>query len=363
LNKARKRAVPTWEGVVSVKPFITSLVIVPHRDLAYQFHHWIDRLVKSSATPGHAPPSLASIAQVIVRGGEIPIASQQEAILAEPPHILIGTPQALLELLDNVSISHKQLQTISSVYVDEIDYMVESIPSRAGKYSKQKAKRRMERHPGAANQVLDLVFASRRKKWEEKADSCASQVSSSDGQQLIVSSATLRSHLSHRLCSGGGWINIGTMTKISGDGQPAFRTSSGKVSHCVLVVSNDGEIRNIDGAQEAIPAGVEGDRELITADQILDAPDVEIELDGEEVHQSEICSFLFISIILNEAVRVFDDRTHNKSKCTGRCCSSLRIGCPFSRPVIVTRVGTHPTRCARVTRTWCQCTLSRPSGG
>jgi superfamily II DNA/RNA helicase len=127
LSKDRKRAVPSSTGIVSVQSFITSLVIVPHRDLAYQFHHWIDRLVSASAALGNTPPPLSAIAQVVVRGGDTPISSQKAAILAEPPHILIGTPQALLELFDE-SFSDVQLQSISSVYVDEVDYLIDAVP-------------------------------------------------------------------------------------------------------------------------------------------------------------------------------------------------------------------------------------------
>ena len=273
--------------MASVKPFITSLVIVPHRDLAFQFHHWIDRLVVSSATPGQAPSLLSSIAQVIVRGGDRPMALQKAAILAEPPHILICTPQALLELLNDGLISRTQLRTISSVYVDEVDYLIESVPSNSTRRSQEKIRRRMERHPGATDQILDFIFTSRRKKWEEGEGRGASQVSPSDGPQLIMSSATLRHHLIRRLCSGSGWINRGALAKISGDGQPVSQESSrNAVAHCVLVVSEDGQVRNVDGAQKPILTEVEDVHE-ISADEIFSTPDVEIELQEDEVHQSE----------------------------------------------------------------------------
>jgi hypothetical protein len=60
----------------------------------------------------------------------------------------------------------------------------------------------------------------------------------------------------------------------------------------VLLVSKDGKIRNIDGARDAVPTKIEDGRE-VTADEIFNSPDTEIELNEEEMHQSEICSSLF----------------------------------------------------------------------
>jgi len=141
LSKARTRSIRTQTGILSVKPFITSLVIVPHRDLAYQFHHWIDHLVISSQTPGHAPPLLASIAQVIVRGGRhVHGLRNKQPFWQTHLTFLIGTPQALLELVNGGSVSHTQFQTISSVYVDEVDYLVESVPTNTTKWTRDKIK-------------------------------------------------------------------------------------------------------------------------------------------------------------------------------------------------------------------------------
>jgi hypothetical protein len=225
------------------------------------------------------------------------MASQQEAILAKPPHILIGTPQALLESVKDGSISRAQMQTIPCVYVDEVDYLVESVPTNTTKRTQEKIKRRMERHPGATDQVLDFLFTSRRKKWRNDAGHGASQVSPSDSPQLIMSSATLRHHLTKRLCGGNGWINRGTVIKILGDGQPVSQTSnSNAVSHCILVVSKDGQVRNVDGALEPITTEVENGPE-ITAGEIFNSPDIEIELQEDEIHDSGFYIALSISAV------------------------------------------------------------------
>jgi hypothetical protein len=358
LSKARRRRTQT-----SVDPFITSLVIVPHRDLAYQFHHWIERLVSSSETPGHSLPSLASVAQVIVRGAATPMASQQAAILGEPPHILIGTPQALLEMLSDGSIPHPGLLTISSVYVDEVDYMIDSVLTNSTKRTQEKTRRRMKKHPGAAAQLLDLLFASRRKRWEDEVDTHTSQVRPSDGPQLIMSSATLRHHLRNRLYGGSGWIDRGAIVKISGNGQPASHVSSkNSVAHCVLVVSEDGQVRNIDGAQEAIPPE-NGDSREINTDEIFNSPDTQISFQGEEVHESGLSLFAVISVVLTMMVRLCGHRTQVESERSGGCRCCLRTGCTFGCPPLAACLGTCSTRRIRIARTGCQCAQSRPFGG
>jgi hypothetical protein len=107
-----------------------------------------------------------------------------------------------------------------------------------------------------------------------------------------MSSATLHYHLTKRLCGGNGWINRGTVVKISGDGQPVSQTSSSNaVPHCILVVSEDGQVRNVDGALDTeIENGPE-----ITAGEIFNSLDIEIELQEDEIHES---GFLHCSVHL-----------------------------------------------------------------
>lgn len=247
MSKVRKQASPSRDG----KRSVTALVIASHKDLAYQFHHWIEQLVLASQ---NNPPPLSSIAQVIVRGGNIPISEQVSNIIADPPHILIGTPNGLLELFGSADAkSRGLLQGVSTVYVDEVDYLIESIPQHAPKQKAEKMRRKMQKHPGATNQLLDLLFASRHRKWsgnERTVDS---------SPQLIMSSATLHAALSKRMLNGRGWMDRHKLVKIAGEGQ---KPSSHRVHHCVLCVSKDGEIRNIDGAQKAVSTDRDEAREI-----------------------------------------------------------------------------------------------------
>lgn len=287
LSKARKATILTNKGIQPVKPFITSLVIVPHRDLAYQFHHWIERLVVASAPPGETPPPLASISAVVVRGGHTPVAAQRPAIMANPPHILIGTPQALLELFDDDEIiPRSKLRRISTVYVDEVDYLIDAIPNHSTPRTQERIKRRMDKHPGPTSQLLDLIFSARKNEWDDRR---ASQDAQPGSPQLVMSSATLRSHLQSKLCGGKGWVKRDSVVRVTGDGQSKSGISGGKgVSHCVLVVSKDGQIRNIDGAMEAPPTPVENGRE-VTADEIFTSPDFDV---GGGVLEESECLFV-----------------------------------------------------------------------
>jgi hypothetical protein len=250
-------------------------------------------VVSASATPGNAPPPLSAIAQVVVRGGDTPISSQRATILTEPPHILIGTPQALLELFDE-SFTHGQLRSISSIYVDEVDYLIDAIPSNASNRTQEKARRQMERHPSPTSQVLDLIFSSRKKRWDSEGHNI-SHSSPLGGPQLIMSSATLRRDLRSHLCSGRGWLDRNTLVRVSGVGRPMSGAKNGPVLHCVLVVSKDGQIRNIDGAQEATPAEVDDGQE-IPMDEIFSSTDADVQFEEMELNQSKYFPYTQISL-------------------------------------------------------------------
>jgi len=63
---------------------------------------------------GHAPPAL----RVMVRTGDTP-ASQRQAMVKRPPHILVSTPESLYLLLTSVK-GRDMLRTVRTVVVDEI---------------------------------------------------------------------------------------------------------------------------------------------------------------------------------------------------------------------------------------------------
>lgn len=197
----------------------------------------------------------------------------------QPPHILIGTPQALLELFDDDEIiPRSKLKRISTVYVDEVDYLIESVPNHSTARTQEKIKRRMDKHPEPTSQLLDLIFSERKSHWDSRAPV---EDAHSDGPQLVMSSATLRSHLQRRLSGGRGWIKRDSLVQFTGHAQSISGVANANnISHSVLVVSKDGQIRNIEGALEAATDLINAkDVREVTADEVFSSRDLELEID------------------------------------------------------------------------------------
>jgi superfamily II DNA/RNA helicase len=160
LNKPHLQSLDFSTGKPIQRPRITSLVIVPHRDLAHQFHYWITCM--TAAPTVYSPPPLSNVCQVLVREGTTPLSSRISMLRENPPHILIGTPKALLEVL-NTDRDALQLESLSTVVVDEVDYLIESVPRKDSKKMMDKARRKLDRHPSPTRQLLDVIYASRRR--------------------------------------------------------------------------------------------------------------------------------------------------------------------------------------------------------
>ncbi|KAJ2919242.1 hypothetical protein MD484_g1123, partial [Candolleomyces efflorescens] len=250
------------------KRHITSLVIVPHRELAFQLLHWIERMVNV----GEHPPPLSSIAQVLVRDGRMHLGSGLQTLRKESPHVLIGTPQAIMDIYE-ANPDVLQLDTLSSVVVDEVDYLIETLarkdPSKSFKLAIEKAKRKLLAHPGTTRQLLDVIYARRKEVNARRQDEPGLEIARRrsglpssrpmpPSPQLVVSSATLRTHLRNYLYDESGWLDKDNVVKISGTGtKPAgdvqAKDGTGKedgnapVEHSVLLVSEQ-RVRNIPGA-------------------------------------------------------------------------------------------------------------------
>lgn len=227
----------------------TSLLLVPHRDLAYQFMFWIESITKANGDPRHSLP-----AQVIVRGQEEP-SSHISRLRESPPSILIGTPQAILDVLreDENALNPSGLST---VVVDEVDYIIDFVPSNASGDRKKKLTAKMKRHPSAGKVLLDQIFAPRiRTGGSGIVDS---------SPQLVVCSATLQTGLRQQLYQNS-WFRKGvdSVVKVRSE-TPARETQrceknvavpdvdpeAGVVQHCALVFSEDGSVRDVEAEVE-----------------------------------------------------------------------------------------------------------------
>ena len=239
-----------WTPLLDRKrPHPTSLLLVPHRDLAYQFMYWIERIIEANGGPRHSLP-----AQVIVRGQEDP-SSHISRLREVPPSILIGTPQAILDVVreDENALNFSGLST---VVVDEVDYIIDSVPANASGDRKKKLTAKIKRHPSAGKLLLDQIFAPRvRAGGSGIIDS---------SPQLVVCSATLQTGLRQQLYQNS-WFKKGvdSVVKIRSE-TPARETrgceenvavpdadrEAGAVQHCALVFSEDGNVRDVEAEVE-----------------------------------------------------------------------------------------------------------------
>ena len=236
---------------------VASLLLVPHKDLAYQYLHWLERIV-TAVDPAFP---ISRIAQVHVRGSSTPLSSQISSLRQAPPNIVIGTPQAILDIVKEDK-TVLDLSSLSTVAVDEIDYLIDIVPRQATKAIKKKAKLKIQRHPSPTKQLLDFIYAPRIMAAQEESDDTRTIPRL---PQLVLCSATLRSTLRQQVF-GSGWIRRGEgLAKVSGEvserdqalledavtDDEASVLGGRNIIHSALVVSAGGDIKNITGAVEA----------------------------------------------------------------------------------------------------------------
>jgi hypothetical protein len=286
-----------------------SLILTPHRDLAYQFMHWIGSIL--DMTPNALP--LSSIAQVLLRNASVPIHEQVQELRSNVPQILIATPQALLEAMEH-KIDPLDLRGISTIVVDEADYLLETIPGGSDKYKRLKAEKNLLRHPSPTRQIMELVYGSKRKPSTFKLRQQAGEMKQALNRnvyrprpQLILSSATLRSAFRASLLQEG-WLTpvFGELVKV-GDQHPLRETVTANatlggqsITHCALVVSEDGETTNIPGAvaRTDVPAVASAaertDNDSTLTDEVPLAIDPEVEgIDEEEIKSEQMFCVMF----------------------------------------------------------------------
>ncbi|KIJ40177.1 hypothetical protein M422DRAFT_257010 [Sphaerobolus stellatus SS14] len=205
---------------------ITSLVVVPHRDLAYQLMQWIRILC-----PHNSQASVDSIGQACVRGDHMWTLDQQILKLREQaPHILIGTPQALLDIMEKGK-GVLQIPTLKTVVVDEADYQ---LPVPRPKASEKKWMH-WERHPPPALTLLNALFEGRSKK--NRGDKATA---SRFPLQAVFSSATLEQQTKSFLFKSP-WLAAASET-VRVDYSKA--NIIGEIKHHVLTVTPDGRMRD-----------------------------------------------------------------------------------------------------------------------
>ncbi|KAG2350251.1 P-loop containing nucleoside triphosphate hydrolase protein [Suillus weaverae] len=268
LSKPRISRYDPKKGKDHATKGITTLLIVPHRDLAYQFLHWLHHMLTSAGEPG--PYSLASIAQVLVRGSQPenltnssprileaivnPSSSGMSVLRDYPPHILIATPTALMDVLRKEP-EVLQLSTLSTVVVDEVDSLLQVVPQKGSKYATEKAARLNQKHPAILKTLLDVLYTNTKTNTSNllRKRLLEMKLAPIHRPQLIMLSATMRNRLRTAFFGAYGWFRRGKVLKLikaSSGSRPAHGLNR-TITHHVLVMSQDGSVKNIAGARKA----------------------------------------------------------------------------------------------------------------
>jgi hypothetical protein len=117
--------------------------------------------------------------------------------------------------------------------------------------------------------------------------------------QLIIASATLRNHLKKYVMEEKGWIRMNRMIRVTGIGLDVDPAEDGewevvgqdnrqrRVTHTALVVTNDGGVRNIDGAVPPEQASSAEDDSRTFEEQATDILEGTHEVQIDKVQASE----------------------------------------------------------------------------
>lgn len=277
------------------------MVIVPHKDLALQLARWI-QVITESKIQVHRP-ELSSVVQVLAKIPGEPLEDRLAELEHVTPHIIIGTPQVLLNNYDRL-----RLHKLNTVVVDEVDYLIETVPNLSDKFKREKMRKKIAKYPGPTRQLLNKILEPRMIKPDDLDSGntpaptrATRQPQIHHAPQLILSTATFRSHLNRFLFQGSGWLTRGDMHLVKINGTPGKTEASTwlpNATHSVLVVNEEFEIRNIEGAiatPDSSPASAEEGEKAIQADdedqtalrEVITGELSEVNLGEEDVAASE----------------------------------------------------------------------------
>jgi hypothetical protein len=181
---------------------VSTLVIVPHRDLAAQYHFWLTQIlegskdVSASDTKKEHPYALMDSSNILLlaRGYSDPSMLQAFLDRKEHPRIVIATAEAFVEAFGG-DVTHEKLHGLfSCIVVDELDALVDYVPTNASQADRIKAAKKEYRHPSAATRILNAIFTAHVEQGKQSRQRERTKV-----PQLIVCSATVRGGLYQKL--------------------------------------------------------------------------------------------------------------------------------------------------------------------
>lgn len=210
-------------------------------------------------------PSFASTVQLVVRDENTPIEEQILALRTTPPHILIGTPQALWDIytLDSKVL---QLDTLTTIAADEADYLLDVPAPYVMNTKKSSAWKNFRKHPSLTRQLLEATLPERKpgalklgefddeehigSHWKNK----MRESSGLGPLQVIMSSATLHSNLRQYLVNArwlsDGWVHINGEEVLERNSH-ILMGKKAEVVHHAFIVTKDGRLSNVEFAVKA----------------------------------------------------------------------------------------------------------------
>ena len=187
-------------------PGLTTLILVPTRELAVQMHHQAKTLIVDGSD------RRAKRVMVTFSGGEED--DDESSFSRVRPHILIGTPKRVLNLLDT---NLKDFSSLRRLVLDEVDKLL-LLPNRRS--AKKQAVR--EVHPRPAKLIVERLLALKRRYKT----------------QLIATSATADQQIKEELTTMG-WGPEPEV--ISTSIQVNRLISPDSIEHCYLLCYGSGE--------------------------------------------------------------------------------------------------------------------------
>ncbi|CCO30008.1 hypothetical protein RSOLAG1IB_06389 [Rhizoctonia solani AG-1 IB] len=201
---------------------ITTLYIVPHRDLAYQIESWCQKLVAAQPSTSIDP---STVVRVIARPNTTPQTFVE--IRDSPPRILVSTPSALVDAMESGNL--RLGNTLRRIVVDEVDAVMK-IPLRYHKVQLRNY------HTPEAAQAIDKLL---RLMWEGRRPK----------PQMVMMSATLTLHVRSWLFKQNGWMSERVVRlhgiKEKTESGELMSNERNQVTHSVVVVEADGRLRNL----------------------------------------------------------------------------------------------------------------------
>ncbi|KAG8792707.1 hypothetical protein FRC17_008554, partial [Serendipita sp. 399] len=274
---------------------ITSILIVPHNDLAYQFAAWVKRM-RLSREP-------QKLIQTLLRDPREEIKDQLARIVRDPPHILVTTPNALRQCWKRAKSGALMLEYVSTIVLEEADSLLK-IPSNNTPLAVQK---KWRKHPPIVPDMLQDVFKLRPKNKGVQEDdeedggdhgsnnsavprvTTMARGNNDNGLikppvQLVLVSATLRPAVRKFLFLETQWLSTRPGQTLTIEGTRALDRRNDPVRHYGLFVDVSGRVRNIADSEEDMDEVQE--RAAATRDEALEEEEAEEQEADEEVESS-----------------------------------------------------------------------------